>query len=586
MSALDRFGRDYSPPTPEYSASLFEALSERSLGWTDTVFGRLLHVRENEQIDVALRTCIADLRSAAILKGGRVPAIIVKGQRYSLGDQAGLSAMVTIEPFVELRFVGTTYIDCAGKTVPIFWVRNDVTPEINYGPESDSNNKKIIGGSSLILTCQSQAWLAGSVAIRWGNGDGVWGANFTGPNKFYNAFMEVENLHMQFFDHSIQLTNNGSFCSRWTNVWSSNPNWSIVTSSSAAEKDSYEMHSFIRFFSANTNQGHIQCNSTGNRDHQLSFLHSSLTYTAGTIVQINTAAQCRVEISSSRLENFAKATDATVASPRSWVRLTNDTIIPSNSLGGMTEVPTIRPIFRGLAHRVTLTDCQWNLTSAVPWSTDAYNDASRQFIGDDPVVVAMVNSWCDDPVGTMLSNNSMRVQPINKAQVLNRNWDFEEATLGGWTAGGTGTIALTTAANEFYSGARGLRVTNAAQHSNLLSDPVPVTPGRFLFGTAVMRYADTSSDNLPNVTFEVIFYRADGVTVLSNSILSSPVTQHNWWNRRSATRWLQSSLGTGLVRVPPGARFAAMKMYWHGNGGVTTVTTGVFFVDNAPIVQL
>ncbi|MDP3871299.1 MAG: hypothetical protein Q8Q80_01430 [Methyloversatilis sp.] len=586
MSGIDRFGRDYSPPTPEYGASLLEAVSARSSGWTDTVFGRLLHVRENEQIDVALRACIADLRSTAILNGGRVPAIIVKGQRYGLGSQSGLSAMVTLEPFVELRFVGTTYIDCAGKTVPIFWVRNDITPEINYGPESDSNNKKIIGGSSLILSCQSQAWLAGSVAIRWGNGDGVWGTNFTGLNKYYNAFMEVENLHMQFFDHSIEFTNNGSFCSRWTNVWSSNPNWSIVTSSSAAEKDSYEMHSFIRFFSANTNQGHIQCNSGGARDHQLSFLHSSLTFTAGTVVELNTAAQCRVEISSSRIENFAKATDAKVATPRSWVRLNNLTMIPSNSLGGPLESPTIRPIFRGLAHNVQCCDVRWNIVSIVAWSNDSYNDAARQFIADDDVVVTMSDSYADDPPGSITTNNSMRLQPINKAQVLNRNWNFEEATLAGWTAGGTGSITLTTAANEFYGGVRGVKVTNVGQHSNLLCEPIPVTPGRFVYGNAVMRYSDTSTDNLPNVTFEVIFYRADGTTVISNSIVSTPVTQHNWWNRRSATRFLQSSIGTGLVRVPIAARFAAMKMYWHGNGPVTTPTTGVYCLDNAPFFSL
>lgn len=583
---MNRFRQRINPKSAAFAAAVLSSDAWPANSWQDTIFGRVLHVEENANIDVALRACIADLRAVALANEGKAPPIILQGKKYTLGSQAGLEAMVTIEPFVELRVVGTCYIDCSGKTIPIFWVRNDVTPSIDYGPESDSNNKKIIGGSSLILSCESQSWLANSVAVRWGNGDGVWGTNFTGANKYYNAFMEIENLHMQFFDHSIEFTNNGSFCSRWTNVWSSNPNWSIVTSSSSAEKDSYEMHSFIRFFSANSNLGHIQCNSTGNRDHQLAFLHSSLTFTAGTVVEINTAAQCRVEVSSSRLENFAKATDAKVASPRSWVRLNNVTMIPSNSLGGATEVPTIRPIFRGLAHNVQCCDVRWNLTSAIPWSDERYNDASRQFISDDDVVVTMTDSYSDDPVGTIATNNSMRLQPINKAQILNRNWNFEEATLNGWTAGGTGTIALSTAANEFYSGTRGLKVTNTAQYSNLLGEPVAVTPGRFLYGSAVMRYADTSTDNLVNVTFEIVFYRGDKTTVLSSVVLSSPVANHNWWNRRSATLFKQSSLGTGLVRVPAMAQFAALRIHWHGNGAVTTNTTGVFCVDNAVLVQL
>lgn len=565
-------------------------------GFTYIAGQYFLDISSGGSIDQAFSEWVSVVRPIAEDNQGRVGSLNIASGNYSVSST---TSTMTVEPWMNIKALGVVKINHNGATVPTFWIRADVAPYFSMGNDSATNttpsntaetnfsSHAVIDGTNGPFILQSTR-VSGGAAFRFGNGDGVWGTNYTTDDLRSAILLEVTGVHAMFYQHGIQFTNNNSFCSRWRNSWFSNLLKTIVTSTSNAEDNAYEQHSFINFFSNNIDGTHVEYNSTGNRDHQFSFgTNCSLTYCAGPVVTFNTSAQARVEMNGIRCENFTYLGYSAVASPRTWLRMSNVTVIPTNTIGPSLTTH-LRKMFVG-TFNVQAVNTQFNLTGNNTWNTVAYGQASNQFLADDTVIVQALNTMCDDPPGTNAENNNVRVQPAwNKSSNLIFNGNFETAALAGWTTGGTATIAATTTAGEFFDGSAGCRVTMAAQAGTLTSEMFPVNPGRVYAGNLVARLLDTTATTTVYVALSVRWYRSDRTTEITTG-LPTPTAQdgtyNNWYNRRSATQWFMHPTGTGRLVAPAGAAFAQLVIAIGSAVAGTGNVTGTMYLDNACMIE-
>lgn len=578
-----------------------------------------LAINNGEFLDVAIAAWVAEIRARALANGtvAGLGHLAIPGGIYAMSST---SATITLEPWMSIKTLGTIYLPCPGHTVPVFWVRNDITPQVNEGEDSDFNTRVVIDGRQGTLLIDFINNPGTATGIRYGSGDGVWGTNYTGSSTYHTIFCEFYGIKIFNGDEAIQITNNQSFCSRWNNVWVSNSDYAVVTSSSAAENITYEQHSFINCFFGNIYHSYISYNSGGARDHQISILHSSLTHCPDEAISIRTAAMVRFEIAQSRIENFDVIVRSTVASPRSWCRFgANVLIIPSKGFGGGTDLaPFIRKFFVG-TFNVQIDSMGFNLTGNNGWGTQVpaasgifpYGDASNQFMSDDTVMIMADKTYADDPQGDYTTNGNVRQQPIwNTDCARNANYGFEDASLTGtWTTGGTATITRTTTATEFYSGTAGVKVACVAQYGFIYNTaPSVVQPGKYYYSTLVSRQdlASTSGSGL-FILCGLIWYRKDE-TALNTFVMLRMDQQNqasgfqNWANRKSATQWFMHPTGI-YMRAPAGATHVRQVFGFNGSGtsslsnwtgmptgaapaGAGTNSTAVFYIDNAVLAQI
>ena len=571
----------------------------------------VLAINDGEAIDTAINAWIAEVRARAVATGitTGIGHLQIPGGNYVMSST---TSTITLECWMSIETMGTVYVDCAGHSVPVFWIRNDVTPQLNQGFESDYSPRRVIDGGKGTLNLNFSNNPVGSCGIRFGNADGVWGSPaYSGDTGYHAVFSEVYGVHIQFAKAGIQLTNNNGFCSNWRNIWVSNTTVGVQTSAASGDVNTYEQHRFSECFFGNIYQNVLEFNSTGNRDHQLAFHHSSFTQCPDEMISIKTAAMCRVELTQMRIENFLLVAHSTVASPRSWIRMgANVCIIPNNTIGvavGSERTTYLRKMFTG-TYNLQIDSAGFNITGDPAFATQvpassgiyAYGDAVNQFICDDTIVVMADKTYSDDPKGDETSNGNVRMQPIwNTDSAINFNSGFEEATLLGWTAGGTGTVARTTTATEFYTGVAGAQIDCAAQYANLKSDYVPVEPGGYYFGHLVSRCdpASTAGSGL-FIICGISWYGRDWATpdavrlIRSDYRLQSSAFQ-NWNNRKHATQWFIHPTGTGLMRAPAGAVLARVEFHFTGSaaipptaGALTTNCTAVWYIDNALLTRI
>lgn len=547
-------------------------------------YGVALEVADGGAIDTALNALIAQIRGTASLERGRMTCITIPEGSYTMSST---TSTITLEPWVRIRTSGNVRIVATGHSVPVFWLRNDVSPQFSQGSESENNNAKVIDASNGVLLVEGNL-SAGSALIRLGNGDGVWGTDYAGTTAYFVAMAEFCNLFGTGLDNGIQLTNNGCFSTRWEGIRLTTCNKNIVTSSSTVGKNSFEQHCFINCFFNNTNTCHIEFNGGGGlgfSGHQLSFVHSSLTFCAGDVVVINSASTHRFEMTQGRLENFLKIASSPVASPNTMIALNNTMIIPTNAFGGPNLVPHLRILFTG-TYQLQLLAPKWVLMGANTWQNVSYNDAGTQFLCDDTVFFQGGGNTVSYSSGTNLTNGNMRCWPIPKASwALNRNSTFEEASLNGWTTGGTATITRTTTANQFYSGTAGLSVVCASQYGIITSSNIPVRAGTNYYADLVARYSDASVTTTAIVTPTITWYAADGTTSLGTSVYTQSTTYQNWYTRRSATQFVRHPTGI-MAEAPAGAAFATITWNFSGSGSITANCTASWFVDNAVFVEV
>jgi len=569
------------------------SVSTGTYGFTYIAGQYFLNVKEGDYIDLAFAEWVAVVRPLAVANQGRVGGLTIPSGNYFM---SATTATWTLEPWMNVKAMGVVKLNHNGGTVPTVWIRNDITPLFSMGNDSATNttpsttaetnfaNHTVLDGANGPFIFQNTL-TTGGCAIRYGNGDGVWGTNFTTNTVNSTIMLEVRGLHAMFYDNGIQFTNNNDFCSRWQNCWFSNNNKTIVTSSSSAEINAYEQHSFINFFSGNINTTHVEFNSTGNRDHQLSFgPQCSLTFCAGPVVTINTAAQCRLEMTQMRCENFTYIGYSSVASPRSWIRMDNVTVTPTNNVGA-SYTTHLRKMFSG-TFMLQMSNIMFNITGAPVWNTVQYGQASNQFLCDDTIDVQWSNIRSDDPPGSIATNNYMRLQPVvNSSASLLRNSGFD-TDLTGWTTSGTGTITQTTTANEYSSGTGGCKMVFAGQYGAITSEKFAVRPGRKYYANLAARVDAAFTTTTVFLIMQMIWYASDGTTVLRTDTATQNSTYLNWYNRKSATQFYQHPIGTGLLVAPAGAASCSVVVNASANITVGGALTGTLFVDSVVPVEL
>lgn len=566
-------------------------------GYTDLT-ERVLSISAGGNIDIILMAQLEIIRNeilAGLLRGRMITVVIPSGTYV----MSSTTATITLEPWMRIKTGGNVRIANNGHSVPFFELRNDIgstttptyngnaTTQIQQGSESENNNGVVIDGSNGILMVESNL-TAGGALLRLGNGDGTWGANYTGTTAFFVAMAKFVGVFGTGLDHGLQFTNNGSFSTRWENIRLTTCNKNIVTSAAAVGLNAFEQHTFNECFFNNTNTTHIEWNGglgDGSSSHQFSFVHSSLTYCAGDVLTINTASTCRFEMVQGRLENFTRIAYGSVASPNSLVSLNEVMIIPTNTIGP-NLVPHLRKYFVG-TFQLQLLGPKYSMNGANTWSTLAYNDAATQFMCDDTVTVQCSNVAAAYSAGTTATNSNMRCLPITKlAAARNRNPSFEEAGTGGWATSGGATFARTTVAGEFYVGTAGLSVDCVAQYGVLTSERIPVSAGMRYYADLVCRVRDTSTTNLLAITPTVTWYAWDAATVISTTTVAQSATYQNWYNRRHATQWHRHPTGTGNMEAPAGACFAVIAWNFSASTSITTVCTATFYVDNVVFIEL
>ncbi len=547
----------------------------------------VLAINNGEAIDTAIAAWIATVRASATASTSvRIGVLEIPGGSYVMSST---TATITLEPWMSLKMLGNVFVNCNGHSVPVIWIRGDVTPALDQGHESDYSNHVLIDGSNGVLALESNN-PGTATAIRFGCGDGVWGTNYTGDTGYSVKLIELSGIHVMFFDHGIQFTNNNAFCLNAHNIWISNTDYALVTSTSDAETNTYEQHRFHKCFFGNIYHSAILMQSGGARDHQFAISESSITQVPESAVRLTTSAYARIELSQMRLENCldvvncADLADTPVSSPRSWVRLSNVTIIPTNTYNSLTT--HMRRMFRGdfnLQHSNTVFD----LTSGATWATVGYSQASNQFLCDSTVKVQGSAAFAQDPPSTVEAQPYMRVQPMWQASsARNFNSAFEEATLAGWTTGGTGAVVRTTTADEFYEGTAGMQMTIAAQYASATSANIRVEAGKDYFGSLVFRVPTAGVVSPLCLILQIIWYARDGTTVLRTDTQAQTTGNQNIYNRRSDTQWHLHQSGTGRRSAPAGAEFAAFVINFTGGATTTTNGTGEVYIDNAVFVQL
>jgi hypothetical protein len=551
-----------------------------------------LNVKDNDSINLAIAEWTAVVRPIAQANQGRVGALVIPSGYYNMSSTA---STITLEPWMAVKSMGQVKINHNSATVPTIWVRNDVTPIFNQGnnstntassttAEADFSPHNLLDGSNGAFILQSN--LPGSSsAIRYGNGDGVWGTQWTTNTINTTLFLKFTGVHIMRYDNAIQFTSNNNFCSRWQNVWVSNCDKSIVTSTATGNINAFEQHSFFEFFSGNINVTHVEFNGGANLDNQFAFAHSSFTFCAGPIFTFNTATQARVELTQLRLENFTYIGYSAVASPKSSIRMQNCTIVPTNNVGaGTYPANCLRKLFVG-TFKVMATNTRIQI-GAPTWNTVVYGKADNQFLADDTVSISMVNTEADDPTGDITTNNYMRNQPIlNSSVSLISNWGFENG-LTNWTTGGTGTVSATTTAGEYFTGTAGVKVVMAAQYASLTSAAFRVNPGQRYYGDCVARYLDTSTTTTLSIIPQVIWYAEDGTTVIRTDTGTQNSTYQNWYNRKSATQFYRHPTGTGVLTAPAGATLAKFVVNISSTTAAGGNVTGTVYLDNAVVVAL
>jgi hypothetical protein len=551
-----------------------------------------LNVKNGDYVDLAFDEWVTVVRPFAAANQGRVGGLTIPSGNYSISST---TKTITLESWMAIKSMGTVKINHNGASVPTFWFRNDVTPIFPMGTDtatntSDSATAEVNYAPHAVLDGTNGTFIlqgtrtTGSCGIRHGNGDGVWGTEWTTNTINSSILSEFKGIHIMYMLDGLQFTNNNDFCSRWQNVWVSNTDRAIQTSTSSSETNTYEQHSFINFFAGNIYNTMIEMNSGGARDHQFSFLHSSLTQCPGPAVTLNAASISRLEFTQMRIENCLTVCTSTVASPRTWLRFNNVTIIPTNTYNGLA--PFLRKMFVG-TFNVQAVNTQFNLTGSMDWSVVAVGKADNQFLADDTVMVQHHNTCVDDTPSDYTASKNMRPQAIwNSMSSMLSNSGFANG-LTNWTTAGTATVSTTSVSGEYFPGLDtvAIKIVGAAQYASLTSVKFPVRAGRQYYGDCVARYLDTST-SAAYIIPQVIWYAEDGTTVISTVTKAQNSTYQNWGNRKSATQWYRHPLGTGKLVAPAGACFAQYVLNISGTTATTGSMTGTMYLDNAMFVEL
>jgi hypothetical protein len=581
-------------------------LNEASAGVSNVKgFGQHLQIQDGEAIDKMLIPLLAAVRTMNLNEvstlglassgRGRMQTIFIPSGTYTMSST---TATITVETWMRLKTMGNVRIGAGGHAAPVFWVRNDITAvyagaattQVGQGSDCENNNAYWMDAGNGVLLIEGNK-STNSVGVRYGNGDGVMGTAYVSGAPFHTALVADRSIHITGMEAALEYTNNNGFCHHHENMRVTNNKYGWRSSTAAVNENAMEQSRFLNCFFNGQDLANFQFNggsstTSSSGAHQLLFIGGSVTYGEGDNVQFNTTAKCRMEFMGGRIENGDSVCRATVSSPRSWVILTSVNLIPTKA--SVSKPPHLRKLFIGAGgshdYNVKMTNITIDLSGSNQWSDTVMNSAANLYLADESVWVQYSNISCSDPAGTIADNNSMRYQPVvNKSAALNRNAFFEEATLIGWTAGGTGTNTRDT--SVFYDGTASFKMVCANQVSSIVSDEIKVEAGRAYFGTCTMNVVSSGGTSFVYLLPEVVWYAANGDILRTDTVIQNS-TFLNAHNRRN-DGWVLHPTGTGLLFAPAGAEKCRVGYYLTaGSTNKTTNCTATVHIDAAPFVAL
>lgn len=341
--------------------------------------------------------------------------------------------------------------------------------------------------------------------IRVGNGDGYWGAAYTGGNlELTTSLAAIDGFYCIGFDAGLEFTMNSAFCQRFMRGRLTYNRYNISLSGRLSNTYAGEQSTFNEVFMNNARKANIlarggSATSSNESGHQMAFLHSSITYSSGDNILLATPSKVRIELDQLRAENGDAVVRSTVLSPKSWIRASNLTRAPSQA--SQSKPPYLRKDFisanpsGGDDYTADITNYVVDDSGGGQYNTDAVIRAAVNFYLADPNIRGgAVNMYRNEPPGTVATSQGMRTQPIWSANsALNFNAGFEAGAIPGAAivtakAGntGNGTMGTVTISQGAKPGLYRLTVIEKVtdQGAFVLEDPDGVTMQSGVVGTA------------------------------------------------------------------------------------------------------
>lgn len=508
-----------------------------------------LTCKDGQAFDLAMNNAIAKCRAIALSSRGRGPTIHVPPGSYVM---SATNSTITIEPWMKVKTQGNARVVVTGHTVPVFWVRNDVTPTFNQGTDSENNSGNIFDGTNGALVIEGNR-STGGAGIRYGNFDGVWGSPAYAGATLLTFLCRTQGVAIVGMDNGLQFTNNSAFCLRFTDVRVTGCNKGLTTSTGAAF-NAFEISTFTDCFFNNQYVLNLEFNSR----HQISMSGTSLTFCRGGNIDFN-SDRARLHLQNGRIEGGDYISKSSGDFKRTILQMVNETIIPTTN--EPSEEPHYREFFSG-KHVVQMTNISFELENS-SLAPDWIAPASLYLAGPDVEV-----QW--DNVRAI--GDYRQPMPSRKSLVPNARMD---ANITGWTKlSAGGTIAHSTA--QANSGAGSMRCSISAGQLRVQSPLFPVQAGKPYTAIAAIMLAESPTPTTPfYLNIRLNWFAADGVTSLGTSTYQAGSNL-----ALKLGEWQIHSEGTRLCEAPDGAAFAAVEI------ATNNPHTGDFWVDDVMAQRL
>lgn len=389
----------------------------------------------------AFRAAVAYCVEYAAANNDRCPAIILPD-----GDFTHDGLTINMPPWVPLVVNSTTRIACEGQvstTNPFIWIRADLPGYTLRNIDDNGVGDYSDGGANVgfLLSGPGRLQLKDTTntgtLIRIGSGDGVMGALYTGGATIYTTKFCIGPLHIRGGQQSVQFTNYQTFSVVFLQGQINGAREPIWTSTSTQGFDFGEQHVFDSTFISNTIGNAVTLNSA----HQFLFIKRSITFTQGTIFQIN-ADRARVHTIGVRLERFTKISDTSGNFPNSCVTHSGRThIIPTRRRSASLAYDHYLRVFWDAASGQTYKVCPDEIIIDMGTAGTAFNQFTAH-----PSNLYLASPHVDLQPGRCIVDQStpaaMKASPVwNTRANLFPNGQFTAANINGWHRNSGGAIS-------------------------------------------------------------------------------------------------------------------------------------------------